>query len=179
MPGADIAEATAGFLLVFFVPGFAVTKALFPEWRVRGPGALRRGVEIVTLSFVLSVILTVFVGYVWLAAAPGGFHAAWSDPTLEATLAAIAVVALGVGFLRGAYRSTPPGPSPAPLEPEIDPLELTRELDRLAREERRVRHELRVGAQDPAERGRLTARLESLRAESEELVRRQEKTYED
>lgn len=179
MPEANLAEAAAGFLLVFFVPGFTVTRALFPEWRIRGASRWLRLVETLTLSFVLSVVLTVCVGYLWLAGSPGGFQAAWTDPILEASLAAIAIVAAVVGLFRGAYRKEPPPHPASAAEPAADPLALTRELDRLAREERRIRHELRVGALDASERSRLSARLKELRSETEELGRREEARYAD
>jgi uncharacterized membrane protein len=177
MPDPNGLEILAGFLLIFFVPGFTVTRATFPEWRVRGAGGRRRLVETVTLSFVLSVGLTVLVGYAILAGGPTGFQASWSDPVLEAILAGIAAVAFVVGIARGAYRrEPPPGPSAAP-EAEVDPLELTRELDRLAREERRIRHQLRVGTPPPAEQEQLNARLAAIVSERSELETRQEASF--
>jgi hypothetical protein len=178
MSDANLLESVAGLLLVFFVPGFAVTKALYPEWRVRGAAALRRLVEITTLSFVLSVVLTVLVGYFLLAFAPGGFQAAWSDPVLELVLVGITVVAVVVGWVRGSFRREPPLRAAAPDRGgEEGAWELTRRLDLLGREERRVRHLLRTGPRDPAERDRLNARLEELRSETDELTRRREAEY--
>jgi uncharacterized membrane protein len=177
MPDPNVLEILAGFLLIFFVPGFAVTRATFPEWRVRGPGGRRRLVETVTLSFVLSVGLTVLVGYGLLAGGPTGFQASWSDPVLEAVLAGIAAVAFAVGVARGAYRREPPLPANPTLEAEVDPLQLTRELDRLAREERRIRHQLRVGTLAPAEQERMEAQLGSILSERTELEARQEGSY--
>jgi uncharacterized membrane protein len=105
---ASLLEIVAGVLLVFVVPGYAITKATFPEWRLRGPEALLRAVEIGTLSLVLSVTVTILVGFV-LGAAPGNyFQASWSDPLLEALLAAITGVALAAAVLRGAFRRVPP-----------------------------------------------------------------------
>ena len=85
-----------------------MTKAIFPEWRVRGPTATLRLLEITTLSFVTSLVLAVLVGYFLLVAGPNGFQAYWSDPILEAVLAGIAAIAFGLGWYRGAYRRTPP-----------------------------------------------------------------------
>ena len=176
VPGA--LEVALGFLLVFFLPGYAVTKAVFPEWRIRGTGALRRLVEVVTLSFVLSVVLTVLVGYGELTLAPGGFRAYWSDPVLEVSLIAVTLVAFALGLARGAYRREPPPSAVLPFgEGEEGAFELTRELDRLGREGRRIRHTLRVSAPAPAERDRLEARLTELESESAELERRREAEY--
>jgi len=171
-------EIVAGFLLVFFVPGYALAKATFPEWRVRGPDGLLRLVELVTLGFVLSVVLTVIVGYALLAAAPGGFQAYWTDPLLEAVLAGIAAIALVGGWFRGAYARIPPAAtaSDAPFG-ETGAWELSRELDRLAREERRVRHELRVHGSDPAEARRLRDELDRIDSERSELQRHREAEY--
>ncbi len=178
MSGANIPEALAGFLLLFFVPGYALTKALFPEWRLRGADWIRRAVEIGTLSFVLSVVLTVLVGYGLLAAAPGGFQAYWSDPVLEAILAGIAAIGLAAAWGRGAFARTPPaGPRPEGPPPEDGAWDLSRELDRLEAEARRVRHRLRTEVRDPAERDRLTARLEEIRSETLEIARRREAEY--
>ena len=170
-------EATVGGLLLFFVPGFFTTRALFPEWRIRGDAALRRLVETLTLSFVLSVTLTVLVGYLLLAAAPGGFQAYWTDPVLEAVLAGVAVVALGAGALRGAYGRAVPGRPPGPPDPGgSEAWNLTRELDRLSREERRLRHLLRVSA-GSAEEPTIRERLTKVEAETEALRLRREAEY--
>jgi|HubBroStandDraft_1064217.scaffolds.fasta_scaffold333812_2 hypothetical protein len=178
MVGANLAEAMAGLFLVFFVPGYTLTKATFPEWRIRGPDALLRLVETVTLALVLSVVLTILVGYVLLAGAPGGFQAYWSDPVLETSLAAIAVVAFVFGWFRGAYRRDPP---PAPtLETdagEEGAWELTRELERLGREERRLNHLLRTRGGDPVAAGQVRDELNNIRSLRAQLQERREAQY--
>lgn len=139
MDAGALGEAVAGGLLLFVVPGFAVARSVFPEWRFRGPDGARRALETATLSFVLSIALTVLVGTALLGLAPGGFSAAWSDPLLEALLAAIAAVAFVAGWARGAYaRVAPPAPTgePADARGEEHAWELTRQLDRLHREDR-------------------------------------------
>ena len=171
-------EAVLGGLLLFFVPGYAVTKAVFPEWRVRGPDGARRLVEVVTLSFVTSIGLTVLVGYGLLSLAPGGFAAAWSDPVLEAVLAAVALVAAVVAVLRGAFARTPPAPRPTEGGAgEEGAWELSRELERLGRDERRIQHALRTAARSPTEVDRLTKELEDVRAQREALRRAREDQY--
>jgi uncharacterized membrane protein len=173
-----VAEGVVGGLLIFFVPGYAVTKALFPEWRVRGPEGARRLLEVVTLSFVTSLGLTVVVGYGILNLAPGGFAAAWSDPVLEAVLAAVALVAFVTAVARGSFARNPPEATrEAEGAGEEGAWEVTRELDRLGRDERRLEHALRVASQNPAERARLSGELESVRAEREALRRRREEEY--
>lgn len=174
----SVVEGVVGGLLLFFVPGYAVAKSLFPEWRVRGPQGARRLLEIVTLSFVMSVGLTVVVGYAILNLAPGGFAAAWSDPLLETVLAAVALLAFVVAVVRGAFSRTPPA-APRRSEPlgEEGAWELSRELDRLAREERRLEHALRVSSQDPGEVKRIRAELDSVRSERDLLRVRREDEY--
>jgi hypothetical protein len=176
----DVPESIVGFLLLFFVPGYAITKALFPEWRVRGALALRRAVEVVTLSFVLSVVLTVLAGYVLLSGAPSGFQAGWSDPVLEAGLAGVTGVAFVAGWLEGAYRRTPPAPSRWALGPsrgEEGAWSLSRELGRLSQEERRLAHALRQASATSQDAHDLSARLARVRAEREALVRQREEEY--
>ncbi len=178
MTVVNIAESLAGGLLLFFVPGYSVTKALFPEWRVRGRDGARRLLEVVTLSFVTSIGLTIVVGFGILSLAPGGFAAAWSDPALEAALAAVAVVALVAAVARGAFARTPPTAPSAPAAPgEEGAWELSRELERLGRDERRLQHALRVSSQSPTENARLTAELESVRAERDAVRRQREEEY--
>ncbi len=169
-------EAIVGGALLFFVPGYAVTRATFPRLRIRGPEGLRGALETVTLSFTLSVVLTVLVGFGLLRFSPGGFSAAWSDPLLEACLAAIAAVAFVVGLVEGSYASVPP--TPAPLEPGTEGVwELTRELDRLGREERRLRRDLARSRTDPTATGELERRLEEVRTEVRALEARREAEY--
>jgi uncharacterized membrane protein len=178
MAGAEVVEAVAGGLLVFFVPGYAVTRATFPEWRLGGPTTVLRLLEIVALSFVLSVVLTVVVGALLLAVGPSGFAATWSNPVLESGLAAIALVAFVAGWVRGAYGA--PGAraaAPATAADESGAWELDRELDRLAREERRLAHALRVRATGSADDHRLRAELDAIRLRRDELVRRREAEY--
>jgi uncharacterized membrane protein len=176
--GANVAEAGLGLLLVFFVPGYAVTKALFPEWRIRGRVAGLRLVEITTLAFVTSVALTVLVGYGLLAGAPGGFQASWSDPVLEAILVAIAGLAALVGFLRGAYARVPPAPTATePDGGEEGAWEVSREIDRLDRQLRRLRHDLRTGSGNPNESARLQGEVERLQAERDALCEQREAQY--
>jgi hypothetical protein len=170
-------EAVVGGLLVFFVPGFFVTRALFPEWELQGRGALTRFVETLTLSFVLSLTLTVLVGYVLLTAAPGGFQVYWSDPVLEAALAGVAVVAFGAGVARGAFRRGTPVRSPDESDPGgPGAWELTRELDRLGREERRLQRALQ-STRGSAEEREIREHLQRVRLETEELRRRREAEY--
>lgn len=174
----SIAEGLAGGLLLFFIPGYAVAKALFPEWRVRGPQGGRRLLEIVTLSFVTSVGLTVVVGFGILDLVPGGFAAAWSDPVLEGALGAVALVALVAAFLREAFARIPPASRPtAAGAGEEGAWDLSRELERLGRDERRLQHVLRVSSPNPAETARLTAELDSVRAERDALRRKREEEY--
>ena len=174
----SVAQAVAGALLLFFVPGYAVTRALFPEWRVRGSGGARRALEEVTLAFVTSIGLTVVVGFGILDLAPGGFSAVWSDPLLEAVLAAVALVAFVVAVVRGGFARVPPLRAPTEEVPgEEGAWELSRELERLGRDERRLQHQLRVTADDPSESARLSKELEAVRAERDALRRRREEEY--
>ncbi len=177
MTVVDLFEVLAGGALLFFVPGYAVTRAVFPEWRLSGPLALRRTVETVVLAFVLSVVLTVLVGYVLLSVAPGGFRATWSDPLLEAGLAAVALVAAAVAALEGAFSRTPP-PS---RRPEVEAgergaWEITVELEKLHAEERRLLRALRRGV-PPEERPALELRLEELRRAIGDRQRFREAAY--
>jgi uncharacterized membrane protein len=178
MTALGVAQGIGGALLLFFVPGYAVTKALFPEWRVRGTGGARRLLEEVTLAFVTSIGLTVLVGFGLLDLAPGGFQAAWTDPVLEVALAAVALVAFAVAVARGAFSTTPPTPTTVSEDPGGEGAwEVSRELERLGRDERRLQHALRVSSKDPNETARLTAELDALRAERDALRREREDEY--
>jgi Protein of unknown function (DUF1616) len=175
----SVPETIAGLFLVFFAPGYAVTRALFPEWRLRGPTALRRLVETLTLSFVLSVVLTVLVGYLLLALAPGGFQAFWSDPVLELSLFGVTVAGLIAATARGAFARHPPAVRPGPDVPsgEEGAWELSLELDRLRREERKLLHALRAPKASPAETGTLQEKLRQVRERATDLARRREADY--
>ena len=171
-------EAVIGVLLLFFLPGYALTKATFPEWRLRGARAVSRLVVILSLSFVLSEGLTILVGYVLLAAGPGGFRASWSDPVLEVVLGGVTVVAVAIGGVRGAFRREPPvRTAPEPLAGDEGAFELTVRLDRLQREERRLEHALRRSGKVPAEDAKLRLRLEEIRRARAALVEARESEY--
>ncbi len=175
---ANPVEVAVGIPFLFFLPGYLVTKAVFPEWRIRGPEATLRLIEVVSLGFVLSVVLTVLVGYALLGS-PGGFAASWGDPVLESALGGIAIAAFVGGLARGAYRAQAPSST---REREDDgeegAWELSRELDRLAREERRLEHSLRVAASAASDRASIEGELEAIRRERIALERGREETYE-
>ncbi|MGA8275783.1 MAG: DUF1616 domain-containing protein [Thermoplasmata archaeon] len=178
MTSTSLLEALAGLLLVFFLPGYTTTRAIFPEWRIRGTEAWRRGVEIVTLSFVLSIGWTVVLGYLLLAGAPNGFEASWTDPELEVALLVVSVAAFIAGWRLDAYSKTPP----ASERPSPDPggegaWELTRHLDRLARDERRLEHALRAAHRSGADAADLERQLSTLREESSRLRQDRERQY--
>jgi hypothetical protein len=171
------AETLLGLLLVFLLPGFGLTRAFFPERRVFRPLSLRTLVEQLTSSLVLSLVVTVLVGFAWLGTSVG-VQATWSDPLVEASLAVVAVVALAVAALRGSFARVPPeGP---PLEPEAGhegALDIVRDLDRMAHEERRLAHQLRAAGERTKEGQAIRAELERVRAESEAVRRRREAEY--
>ena len=171
-------EILAGLLLVFALPGYAITKATFPEWRLRGPGALLRAVEIGTLSLVLSVTVTILVGFV-LGSLPGSdFQAGWNDPLLEAVLAAIVAVGLVAAVLRGAFRRLPPSaPAPEPDPGEEAPFALARALEADRREARRLRHAIRTLKADDPQRARLEEELQVTERRTQERLAAREAEY--
>jgi hypothetical protein len=171
-------EIFAGLVLVFGLPGYAVTKATFPEWRLRGPEALLRVVEIGTLSLVLSVTVTILVGFV-LGNLPGNFfQAGWSDPLLEAILTAISGVGLVVAYLRGGFSKLPPaGPVPEASPGEEEPMNLLRRLEENQRQARRLQHSLRQLKADDPVRARLEAELADIQQRSQQLRARREAEY--
>jgi hypothetical protein len=174
-----VGEAIAGGALVFFLPGFVVAKAAFPERRVRGPDGVRWAIELVALGLVLSVVLTVVVGELLLAGAPGGFSASWGDPLLEAILAGVALVAFVIGWFEGAYAARAPEGSPRSREPGGDGAwPLSAELDRLQRERLGLERELRRTAAGDTETGaRLRASLDRVVEEENALRQRREADY--
>lgn len=168
-------ESVAGVLLLFFLPGFAVSRALFPEWRFSGALGLIRIVETLALSITTSVAITIVVGF-GLLVSPGGFSASWSDPSLELWLALITVAALALAAVRGAFSRRVPAPSP--LEPssgEEGAWELIRRMEDLARRERRLTHAIRRAPGDEVKR--LERELESVRSERESIVHARESEY--
>ena len=174
MGSVDAVESVAGLALVFFLPGFALARATFPEWRFRGPSGTVHLLETLTLSLVGSVVLTILLGFALLNSAVG-FQATWSDPVLFVALAALAAVGLVVAVLRGAFARVPPsGPV---LEPEggtEGAFEDIREVDRLRAEERRLRHRARTLARDDPERERLDREIARVEAQAAEIMARRE-----
>jgi Protein of unknown function (DUF1616) len=174
MGSVDAAEAVAGLALGFVLPGFALSRALFPEWRFRGPGGTVHLLETLSLSLVGSVGITIVIGYGLLSSSVG-FGATWSDPTLFGALAIVTVAGLAVAFARGAFARVPPtGPQLAP-EPGVGgAMDVVRDLDRLRADERRLRHRLRTMARDDPERTRVDAALVANRESAAALVARRE-----
>ena len=173
----DFAEVGAGLLLVFFLPGFGLTRALFPERRVFRPLSFRGLLEQLASSLVLSVAVTIVVGFAWLGTSPG-VQAGWSTPYVEATLAAITAAAFAVAIARGSFSRDPP--LARALEPDgspVDPMEIVAKLDRLAREERRLAHKLRIAGGSSAESEPIQRALAANRAEASQLRSEREAEY--
>jgi hypothetical protein len=175
---ASIPEILAGLILVFGLPGYGITKATFPEWRFRAPDPLLKIVEVGALSLVLSVTVTILVGFV-LGNLPGNFfQASWSDPLLEAILAAISAIALVVAVLRGGFSATvPSAPLPEPTPGEEDPMQLLSALEANRRQARRLRHTLRQLKADDPDRPRLEAELVETERRDQELRAHREAEY--
>jgi hypothetical protein len=169
-------QAGAGLLLVFVLPGFAMARALFPEWRFRGELGLTRAVETVTLTLVLSVSTTILVGFMLLNSS-AGFSAVWSDPLLQITLVSITAVCAGLAWGRGAFSHVPPaGPVPEPLGGEVGGAERLAMAEHLARRSRRVRHQIRARP-SPSELARLEAELSLLDEEARQMGEAREAEY--
>jgi hypothetical protein len=176
MTATSLLEGAAGILLLFFLPGYTTTRAIFPEWRIRGSEAWRRTVEVVTLSFILSATWTILLGYLLLSAAPSGFQASWTDPLLEGAQVLVTVGGFVVGCWLGAYSTIPPQRTPTAQEAGGEGAwELTLRLDQITRERRRLEHELRVAP--IADASGLRAQIEALREESSRLTTAREQEY--
>jgi hypothetical protein len=174
----DPLESLVGGLLLFVLPGLAWSRALFPEWRLRGPPALLRAVETATLAFFLSLSFTVLVGFGLTFGPNGPFPAGWGDPLLEAILAAIAGVGVVVAWARGGFaRVPPPARAPEPAPGSGSPIPYLIELERLQREARGVRRRLREGRLAGRDRAELEERLRGLDRELRDLSARREAEY--
>lgn len=170
MASVNAAEAVVSLVLTFFLPGFALARATFPEWRFRGPNGTIRLLETLTLSLFGSVALTVILGF-GLLNSPVGFGATWSDPVLFGLLAAVAAVGLAAAAIRGAFSRVPPAAPPVEPDPEGDRAFATiRALEGLKAEERRLRHRLRVLPKSDPERERIASELEELQAQEARTV---------
>jgi hypothetical protein len=171
-------QAAIGLLLLYVLPGFAIARALFPEWRFRGESGTLHAVETAVLTVVLSVASTILVGFVLLNSS-AGFSADWSNPLLETGLLGITAVGGGLAWGRGAFARTPPtGPA---LEPEAGALggaEALAAAEEIQRRVRRIRHELKAHP-SPSEAARLQDELRVLEIEARRLGRDREASYHD
>jgi uncharacterized membrane protein len=161
----SILLASVALVLFFFLPGYLLSRALWPEWRLRGEKALELGVLTVTSALVFSTALTVLAGF--YLGNVGLFQAGPGNPLLEEVLAALSALLLVIGWWRGAFSKDPP-PAPsyarAPLAGEEDVEEYMQEMASLAQEERRLLHAIRTtGRTNPGKRERLESELETLR----------------
>ncbi|HZY92814.1 MAG TPA: hypothetical protein VFG07_08640 [Thermoplasmata archaeon] len=167
-----------GLLLVFVLPGFTLAKAVFPEWRVRGRDAAMVAVQLLALSLVTSVAITILVGFALLVLPGQGFAASWSDPVLEGILVGVAVAGLVVGLVRGAYSHVPPVARALEPSPGADDgWQLVERLHSVDRERRRLAHRLRVDPPSPEEAVRQREVLEALDREAAALRHQRESEY--
>lgn len=163
------AFALVALLLVFVLPGFGLARALWPEWRLRGERGLETIVTLAAASLVLSVGISILVGFV-LGNAPGGwFQASPSSPVLEAILTGLTGAFLLVALLRGAFSHTVPAPpklASPPLAGEQDLAEVWQEFEEMARQESELRRRLK------AERGQGSPEAAATQRDLETLMAR-------
>jgi len=174
-----VVETIVGISLVFFLPGFAASKAVFPEWRVRGPDPLGHALRLVTLSFVLSVAITVVVGFALLNLSPDGFSSTWSNPLLEIALVAITGVALTVAWIRGAFRKGRGVEAERPEAGNAGSWELMRELEALERERHQLERKRRATDSDSPQAAELDRAIAAVRGRSDSLRRTREAEFVD
>lgn len=169
------AEAVAGGALLFFLPGFTSTKALFPEWHLLKSGWIR-AVELLTLSLVVSVAYTILVGFV-LGNLPGSlFQAGWSDPLLEAILGGFAAVAFVIGLLRGSYSLLPLAKEPgSDVSEKPGTWETVTSLEWLRSRRRTI--EVAMRSADAPRKQELTRELEQIQRTEEELRAQREAEF--
>lgn len=171
MSALDPLFGVLALALFFFVPGYLLVKALWPEKRWRGAGSEGSitAIEMVTGGFVASLGIFLLVGFALGNA--GDFEASPSEPLLEGILAAFALVFFLLGWVRGAYRADPP-PAPSYVEPpapgEEDLIPTLKKFQDWGREERRLQREIRRAKREGAggtELGKLKGQLQDLRDE--------------
>ncbi len=154
--------ALAALALFFFLPGFVWVRALWPEKRFRGPEAVENVVEGLTAGFLLSLALTILIGF-GLGNGPGTFQAAPSDPLLETILAILTAGGLAAGWLRGGWG---PHSTAGGAEPSSPPEDLEGTISRfedMEAEERELSRALK-GSRGAGEASGLRQRLADLRA---------------
>lgn len=174
----NLLEDGAGGALLLALPGLAWTRAVFPEWRFRGPLAITRAIETATLAFLVSVSLTILVGFGLTFGADTSFPATWSDPILETILAALTVVGSAVAVARGGFaRIAPSGPPLEPAPGADSPSRILGEIARIRRDGRRIEHLMRRRNLPGPERERLRVELDDLRARESELRRIREAEF--
>lgn len=181
MDPGDALFAVGSLALFFFVPGYLMVKALWPEKRWRGPDRSAVALEMVTGGFVASLGIFLLVGFA--LGNTGNFWASSSDPVLQEVLVAFALLFLGLGWFRGAFARDPPpvprfvepeGPGEEPVEPVVE--RFRRMMREEAKLEREIRQRRRAGA--PAgEIEALQAELKSLRESRRKAEREREASY--
>lgn len=159
--------------LVFVLPGLGLTAAVFPE-RIRpARDRGRQALEVVALTLLASVSITVLLGELLQTVGPG-FSASWSDPRLELLDLLIGGVGLVIGGARGAFRR---GVDPGTQPPGDPAWETLRTLERLSAEERAIGRSLRRSDLSEAERRSLEQRRRELAEARRDLGRRREAEY--
>jgi uncharacterized integral membrane protein len=173
-------ESLTALALIFVLPGFALSRAIFPEWRFRGRGGAEHLAETAAMSLVLSVSLTILVGFALQNSPSVGFQASWSFPLLEVLLAGVAGGALVTALYRGAFSKIPPLRIPARRErPGTDAWEILDRLDEFALKERRLAHAIRTGEPSSPEVLRAKEELSRLHDQTDELRQLREREYVD
>jgi hypothetical protein len=169
--------AAAGLYVLYLAPGLGLAAALFPEKFHPRSDRWLAWMELAVLGVILSVSVTILWGELLQTIGPG-FSASWSSPTLLLADGGTAAVGFSVGAIRGAFRSSKHEASlPSEAPGDLAAWPTLRELERMAREERRLTRALERPGLENAERSVASQRLESIRAARERLRRAREAEY--
>lgn len=97
----SVLQAVMGFLLIFFLPGFTLVKALFPKKEDLDPefGGLYQVVLGMGMSVVITIVVGILLGSLPLQNGKGQFTA----PNIILLLSVITITLFAVGTYRNAY----------------------------------------------------------------------------
>jgi hypothetical protein len=173
--GPSPAFSLLSLALFFFLPGFFLMRALFPERTLAGPHGPLHVVESVAGGVFLSVALTILIGF-GLGNGPGTFQATPTEPWLQLGLAAITLIGLAVAWQRGGLslaQSSRSLSEDAPETREAHDLDLwLREMQGIGREEARLRrHRDLARRRGMTTEPELEARLQELKERRRQLER--------
>jgi hypothetical protein len=173
----DLLRVIVSIFIIFFLPGFFLVQALFPQ-----RNELDEEYDLmyrIILGIVLSIVITTLDGFILgsIGINPATGKGYWDTPYIFGSLIGISIVLFIIGWYRGAYPLLGRGvKTEAPLEiPKNDRDEFYKNMDQLKKLQKQLdkyNHLLLEGLEDDKEKEKIKTKISEISKKIDEIEKK-------